>query len=839
MEQTRAGEIVLAAAGPASALARDVLGSVGLTVPREPEALALARGKALGRSVLLACGSELRGLVYALLEVADRVTYTEAPEAALDLRRPVLERPANAVRSIARIFSSEVEDKPWFYDRKFWEAYLSMLAAQRFNRFSLMLGMAYDFLQEVTDAYFHFAYPFLVSVPGHDVRVVGLPEGERERNLEMLRFISEAASQRGLDFHLGIWTHGYDWSRNPSVNYTIAGLTPETLPAYCRDALRTLLQGCPAIQGVVFRIHGESGIPEASYAFWQTVFDGVAQCGRRVEINLHTKGLDQALLSKALATGMPVTVAPKFWAEHLGLPYQQASIRALEMPPRDHSDQGFFAKSEGSRRFLRYGYGDLLTEDRRYGVFYRIWPGTQRLLLWGDPTFAAGYARAAAFCGSQGMELCEPLSFKGRKGSGLPGGRDAYADPALKPAGGDFEKYLYTYRLWGRLLYNPDAAPDTWRRFLKRELGASAGPSEAALSQASRILPLVTTAHLPSAANNGFWPEIYTNMPIVNEKRPHPYGDTPSPKRFGTVSALDPVLFSSIEEFADALLKGQPDGRYSPVEVAHWLEGFADRAAHHLTDAQARRGGNPSPAFRRLAVDVEIQSGLGYFFARKLRAGTLYALYRASGDPSALREAIQAYQGAREAWTQLTAQAQGVYVPDITFGRAAHLRGHWQDRLKAIEQDIADMEAEAAQPTVQASPLYTPQQIQGAVRAVLARPSRPRLSLTHTPPAPFRRGEPLVVTARCAAEESGGLRLFRLRYRRVNQAEPYRTLEMERHDDHYQAVLPGEVTDSPFPLQYFFELRRTSGPAWFYPGFNADLSNQPYFVVRQAHSFDG
>jgi hypothetical protein len=834
LEQARSGEIILAVAGSASAISQEALKGMGLSTPSGPEALALARCKTQGRSVLLACGSDIRGLVYALLEAADRINYADAPGTALDLRRPVIERPANAVRSMARLFSSEVEDKAWFYDRKFWDSYLSMLAAQRFNRFSLMLGMAYDMLQEVTDAYFHFAYPFLVSAPGHDVRVVGLPEGERERNLETLRFISEAAAGRGLEFQLGIWTHGYDWSRNPGVNYTIEGLTPETNAVYCRDALRTLLQACPAIQGVVFRIHGESGIPEPSYTFWKTVFDGVVQSGRRVEMNLHTKGLDQALLDSALATNMPVTVAPKFWAEHMGLPYQQASIRDLELPPRDRPDQGFFAKSDGSRRFLRYGYGDLLTEDRRYGVYYRIWPGTQRFLLWGDPVFAAGYSRAAGFCGSQGMEICEPLTFKGRKGSGLPGGRDAYADGALKPAGGDFEKYLYTYRLWGRLLYNPEASPDTWRRFLTRELGTATAPSEAALSQASRILPLVTTAHLPSAANNGYWPEIYTNMPIVNEKRPHPYGDTPSPKQFGTVSSLDPALFSSIEEFADGLLKGQSDGRYSPVEVAQWLDGLADEAMRHRADAERRIGDAPSPAFRRLAVDVEIQSELGHFFARKLRAGTFYAVYRMSGDPTALREAIKAYRAARDAWTKLVGTARGKYVSDITYGKAAHLRGHWQDRLRAIEQDIADMEADAAKKPVETAGVYTSQQIESAVRSILARQLRPRSSLVHTLSPPFRRGEPVVVAAHLETAASGKPELVRLHYRCVNQAELYRSLEMERQGDHYQAVIPGQVTDSPFPLQYFFELRRTTGQTWLYPGFNADLSNQPYFVVRQA-----
>src|SRR6185369_18091413 len=129
----------------------------------------------------------------------------------------------------------------------------------------------------------------------------------------------------------------------------------------------------------------------------------------------------------------PVVISPKYWAEHMGMPYHQAAIRELEMPPQGAADRGVFALSNGSRKFLRYGYGDLLTEDRKYGILHRIWPGTQRLLLWGDPAFAAAYGRAASFCGSLGMELCEPLSFKGRKGSGLPGGRNAYAEAALRP----------------------------------------------------------------------------------------------------------------------------------------------------------------------------------------------------------------------------------------------------------------------------------------------------------------------------------------------------------------------------------------------------------------------
>ena len=67
------------------------------------------------------------------------------------------------------------------------------------------------------------------------------------------------------------------------------------------------------------------------------MFDGVKRCGRKIEIDLHAKGIDQQMIDLALATGMPVKVSPKFWAEHMGMPYHQADIRDQEIPKAGHS----------------------------------------------------------------------------------------------------------------------------------------------------------------------------------------------------------------------------------------------------------------------------------------------------------------------------------------------------------------------------------------------------------------------------------------------------------------------------------------------------------------------
>jgi len=204
----------------------------------------------------------------------------------------------------------------------------------------------------------------------------------------------------------------------------------------------------------------------------------------------------------------------------------------------------------------------------------------------------------------------EPLTFKGREGSGHAGGRCAYADSSLDPAA-DWEKFELYYRVWGRRLYDPDANPEAWRRWLRKGFGGGAVAVETAVANASRILPLLTSAHLPSASNHAYWPEMYTNMPIVRGSEPSPYDDTPEPKCFGTVMPLDPVLFTTIDGHATDEMGAAANPKYSPIEVAQWMEDLASAASAALDQARRVTVSRRSAAFRRIEADVEIQIGLG------------------------------------------------------------------------------------------------------------------------------------------------------------------------------------------------------------------------------------
>ena len=282
---------------------------------------------------------------------------------------------------------------------------------------------------------------------------MNLAHAERDRNLETLQFISQQAAAHGLHFQLGLWMHGYEWANSPHANYTIEGLTAQNHGPYCRDALTALLRACPSISGVTFRVHGESGVTEGSYDFWKTVFDGVVRCGRKVDIDMHAKGIDQTHDRCGACTGH----AGHGVAEILGGTHGDAVS-----PGRD-SRAGDAARRTYGADGAEHRHAQLHALQLRRSVARG--PQVQRAA-----SRLAGHAAAADVGRSvngrrlfarlrdlriDGAEIMEPLSFKGRRGSGKPGGRCGYADASLNPRW-DWQKYLRTYKVWGAALYDPD-----------------------------------------------------------------------------------------------------------------------------------------------------------------------------------------------------------------------------------------------------------------------------------------------------------------------------------------------------------------------------------------------
>jgi hypothetical protein len=115
--------------------------------------------------------------------------------------------------------------------------------------------------------------------------------------------------------------------------------------------------------------------------------------------------------------------------------------------------------------------------------------------------------------------------------------------------------------------------------------------------------------------------------------------------------------------------------------------------------------------------------------------------------------------------------------------------------------------------------------VDGLAALVAAPAPRPATAARHLAPDHFTPGAdlPLVLT------EVGDVSA-QLFYRHVNHGERWRSIAMTQEGDTTRTAIPGSYANSPYPLQYYFVLRNAT-QVWMYPGFNASLSNQPYYAV--------
>jgi hypothetical protein len=115
-----------------------------------------------------------------------------------------------------------------------------------------------------------------------------------------------------------------------------------------------------------------------------------------------------------------------------------------------------------------------------------------------------------------------------------------------------------------------------------------------------------------------------------------------------------------------------------------------------------------------------------------------------------------------------------------------------------------------------------------AIATAKSTPSRLAAGASHTPPAIFSRGSDLNI-ALDADEKTQNVKLY---YRHVYQAEQWNVINMNKSGNQFFASIPASYTQTDFPMQYYFALGKGENSVVLFPGFDANIANQPYFDVR-------
>ncbi len=587
-------------------------------------------------------GGDLRGLMYGLVAAADQIRRRGRlyPESG---------KPAVKLRGIRRFLHNRDLEQDWFYSRDYWTAYIQMLARNRFNRLNLVFAHQTNYLAP--------PYPYWVEVEDFpEVRVPGLSSQERKRNLEMLCFIARTAAEHAIDFTLGIWQHDIQHGRQQP---TLQGLTEENLGPYTYQALKKVLAACPAIRSVQVRTNWESGIPpERQVSFFRDyVYKALREAGRLVTLDLRGWLMSDGMLEAAISSGVPLRLSSKYWAEHLGRPYQ---------PAETYPNYSYIG-------FLRRWPGLPGGRPRPYDFFWEIWAlGSHRLLLWGDPDYVRRAARTLTLSDSIGFEIDEPLAQKGFGNQPGKWGIFAPGNERRRFWRWEFERYWMFYRLWGRITYDPKVPDRVWMDELKRRFGDAAGEVAEAYRQASRVLNELVAVHLPDP-NMYLWPEINPGG-LLDYYAAAPAGS----RRF----------VASIRQAVQFRLGGFASARQTPEETARKFTEMAEgieaalAAVSEKLEPGHREWAGTEPDFRVLAY-------LARFHAhRQIAALHLVRFYR-TGAREAIERARKEAEAALAVWRKLAAFTDGLYPPHMVFGPED--AGHWKDKLPYLEHDLVTL----------------------------------------------------------------------------------------------------------------------------------------------------
>ncbi|MEK7403543.1 MAG: hypothetical protein AAB225_00400 [Acidobacteriota bacterium] len=578
----------------------------------------------------LVTGGDLRGLMYGLLEAAAQIRETGRLRAASG-------KPVTPMRGIRYFLHNRDLEEEWYYSRDYWQEYLAMLARNRFNRFNLVFAHQTNYLAP--------PYPFWLALDEFpEIRAPGLTQLERERNLEMLRFISQTATEHGIDFTLGVWEHNIQ----PRMTPTTVGLTRENIGPYSYAALRKVLAACSSIRSVQMRTNSESGIPaDQQVEFYRDhVFRAIRDAGRRVVLDLRGWILTGGMGEAAKSAGVPLRMSSKYWGEHLGRPYQPAET------------------------WPSYSYINFLERPRIYEFYWEVWGlGSHRVLLWGDPDYVRRAVPTFTLSGSVGFEIDPPLA---QKGFGNRPGRWGVFTEAAKDRAfwkWEFERHWLFYLLWGRLSYDPKTPDTVWLGELKRRFSTAAPDVLAGYKASSGVLNQIVAAHLADP-NMYLWPEVNPGGLIDAY-----IGVRPSDWRY--IAAIPEAVRNRVEGIASA--------KQTPRETAERLRESAARIEQAVERILGRL--DPAPReWRSTEPDFLVLAHLARYHAHKQVAAFELAYFYETGDEAALGAARRELESALGVWEKLARLTDGLYPAEMANGPDDI--GHWKDRLPYVRHDL-------------------------------------------------------------------------------------------------------------------------------------------------------
>jgi hypothetical protein len=617
-------------------------------------------------------GGDSRGLIYGALALREQLL-NGVP---IDAIAPMREKPALPFRGIKfntpwdtyRPSSALDQHYATARDLKFWEAWLDMMAENRFNAFTLWT-----------------MHPFTYMV-----RPTNFPEASKWSDAEfaewqhLYREIFRMAKERGLDTYVVFWSifvseefskAHHVASKNFYPHYYVDGDTSDITKRYLRESVAQMLEEYPDLDGIgVSHGEGMGGMtPLQRQQFVDDVYvAGALNAKRKQPVKLIHRVPFSSGLTSGPGVSTDVEKITRTAMEKLGRKFSGPIWAEMKFNWSHGHSTPRLVKVHGGKLGDTY----FKPPPSNYKIVWQVRNEDFFALRWGVPDF-----------------IREHIALNGAQDyvGGYFIGSETYI-PALdyftklKPVDWQwaFQRQWLFYKLWGRLLYDPKTPDAIFQAEFTRRYGKRGENLLRAFALASN-----TQMRLASFYDSRWDFTLYGEGMLALQGEHTRYIGVDA---LIAQPTMDPA-YVSIPDFVKTTNSGGTYGpdRITPLQLADLLERDCMAAMRLLHGIETQ----DDASLLYEVEDVQAWTQLGLHLANKLRGAVALATYRAYGDEEVKRRAISYLQSAQANWSLLSARTRPIYR-DM---KLTHYNGnsfdanpdnlfHW-DRLRAeVARDV-------------------------------------------------------------------------------------------------------------------------------------------------------
>jgi hypothetical protein len=521
-------------------------------------------------------------------------------------------------------------------DINYWKAFLDMMVENRLNALSLWDLHPFTYMIRAKN------YPKATPFTDKELKVWQ----------DLFHDIFRLAKERGIDTYLVPFNIFFspEFAKNYPVqrpnlehDFFVDGDTTAIVKKYTRESITQTLQEYPELTGIGFTLgEGMGGFTSQGREDWMkdVYIAGMRDAGRKVKL-IHRIPFSSTTGSLGVTTIETEVLTRKAIEEEADMPFIEGPIWADLKYNWSHA--------ASTTKLIKVHGGKLFDTYFKLPAKFKVtWTARNEdffCLRWGVPEFVREHVQVNSqpYTGGYfiGSETYIPA-------------KDYFTNPTIKVNWKyAFERQWLYYKLWGRLLYDPNTPDKVFGDEFTRRYG-EAGKNLLEASSLAGKTPLRTASFFDFTSDLTLYSEGMMAQ-LGRDKTLKYIGVDDQIKR----AVLDPDASVSIADYVKITLAGGSIDakKTTPLMLADMLDKDCNKALELVKDINTSK--NTALMFE--VADIKTWANLGLNLAEKMRGGVALQTYRIKGGEENKQNAVAHLEKALHYWNEVVKITRPIY----------------------------------------------------------------------------------------------------------------------------------------------------------------------------------